>query len=75
MSQELVKPLLADIFKDFEAIIIEGILEEQERFPYTIAYINFSKELKDSNILVDMNAFSEEIQNKIYQELSEFLTR
>lgn len=60
---------------DLEGLIMEGLESDKESFPYTLACIHFTEELKNLGKDVDFDAFDPEIQNLVYQELSDYIIK
>ncbi len=75
MKDEIMKIFAKDIMSDFKDVLVVGLEEESERFPYSIACINFIYELKEKGINVNMNYFSECVRENIYNEVKSYLER
>lgn len=71
MKEEMIKLFIENI----ESLLRFGLEEESDLFPYTIACIHFMQELKNKGIVVDLEAFSPEIQNAIYLELGHYVSK
>lgn len=73
MSREIVSKIITDIVKDFSDILTESVMENQDLFPYTNACINFIYDLQSHGIHIDFDSFDQEIVDRVYRELCEFL--
>lgn len=75
MYEEIVKKFAINISNDFQDIIIVGLNEDKESFPYSITCINFLSELKEKGLNAYMDYFSDSFREKIYEEIKRYLGR
>lgn len=75
MKEDIAKMVVANLCNDFEDVLLVGIEECKERFPYSIACINFIYELKEQGINANLNYFSEIIRTELYEECKRYLAR
>lgn len=61
--------------EDFEDKVFNGIKENKDLFPYTIAVTNFISELKSKNIVVSLNAFGDTILDMIFREIKNYVAK
>ena len=50
MKDDITRNVFANICEDFKEVLIVGIEENKEQFPYSIACINFIFNLKEQGI-------------------------
>lgn len=75
MRDDITKMLIANLCNDFGDVLLVGIEESKEQFPYSIACINFIYELKEQGINANLNYFSEIIRTELYEECKRYLAR
>ncbi len=75
MREDISKMIISDIFMDFKDILLVGLEENKEQFPYCVACIDFIYELREQGIITTLNSFSEVIRNEIYKECKKYLVR
>lgn len=75
MKSDIMKMFAKNIVADFGDVILVGLEEEPELFPYSMACINFIYELKEKGINVTLNSFSEIVRDELYRECSRYLAR
>lgn len=75
MKEEITRLFVADICGDFKDVILVGLEEQKEKFPYSIACINFLYELKEQGINANLRYFSEIIRSELYEEFKRYLAR
>ncbi len=73
MRKEEVKKIVTEIVFDFGELLTEGIMENQDLFPYTNACIRFISDLQSHGICINFDSFDQEIVDKVYCEMCEFL--
>lgn len=75
MKSDIKKIFAKNIVADFSDVILVGLEEEEEQFPYSMACINFICELKEKGINATLNSFSEIIRSELYEECKRYLAR
>ncbi len=73
-KDKLTEEMITEIMKNFKDVIITGMVECPECFPYTIATINFTYYLKTKNIDIKFNQiFDGDIYQEIFRECEKYL--
>ena len=73
-KDKITKEVITEIMENFKDVIITGITECPESFPYTIATINFVYELKTKKIDIKFNeVFDGDIYQEIFKECEKYL--
>lgn len=75
MKSDIMKMFAKNIVADFGDVILVGLEEEQEKFPYSMACINFIYELREKGINATLNCFSEVVRSELYEECKRYLVR
>ena len=75
MKTDIIKMFAKNIVEYFGDVVAVGLDEEQEKFPYCTACINFIFELKEKGINATLNCFSEIVRTELYEECKRYLER
>lgn len=75
MKSDIMKMFAKNVVADFGDVILVGLEEEPELFPYSMACINFIYELKEKGINATLNCFSEVVRSELYEECKRYLVR
>lgn len=75
MKDDITRNVFANICEDFKEVLIVGIEESKEQFPYSIACIDFIYNLKEQGINTTLNSFSKNIRCELYEECKRYLAR
>lgn len=75
VKEDIAKMVVANLCNDFEDVLLVGIEENKERFPYFIACINYICELREQGINANLNYFSELVRCELYEECKRYLVR
>lgn len=75
MKKDIKVMFAKNIVADFSDVLLVGLEEEEELFPYSIACINFIYELKEKGINATLNNFNEIIRSELYEECKRYLVR
>lgn len=75
MKEDIAKMVVANLCNDFEDVLLVGIEECKEQFPYFIACINYIYELREQGINANLNCFSELVRCELYEECKRYLVR
>lgn len=75
MKEDIAKMFIANMCSDLEDVILNGLEEEKEQLPFSTACINFIYELKEQGVNVNMNYFSEQLRDNVYNEIKRYLVR
>lgn len=73
MRRDVVYKFITDIVSDFGNMLTEGVLESNDLFPYTSACIEFISNLDAKGITISFHSFDQDIIDKVYRELCEYL--
>ena len=75
MREEITKQYVANMCSDFNDVVLVGLNESKEEFPYSNACINFITELKEQGLNATLRFFSEDLRGILYNEIKKYLTR
>lgn len=77
MREQILRNTIRRLCDDFADSIIIGVKESEEKFPFTVACINFMCELKENGKRVNLNLLAgcPEIFDSMYRELINYLIR
>ena len=75
MKEDIIKRFIKNICNDFEDILFIGIEENKEALPYSIACINFIYELEEKGISANLNYFSDNLRDSLYEEIKKYIGR
>lgn len=76
MKEQELRKIVEYVCGGFVDSIMENIEEQKRAFPYTIACANYIAELKDKNIIVELNdVFIDIIIDRIFREFSNYIGR
>ena len=77
MKENQLRKLVEEIYNDYTETIMDAILEDNVKgFPITKAVWHFMCELKENNIVMELNdVFIDLIIDRLYREISNYLAR
>lgn len=77
MKENQLRKLVEEICNDYTETIMDAILEDNVKgFPITKAVWHFMCELKENNIVMELNdVFIDLIIDRLYREISNYLAR
>lgn len=77
MKENQLRKLVEEICNDYTETIMDAILEDNVKgFPITKAVWYFMCELKENNIVMELNdVFIDLIIDRLYREISNYLAR
>ncbi|MGN1342816.1 MAG: hypothetical protein ACI4VL_06490 [Bacilli bacterium] len=75
MKEDVAKNIFTNICSDFKDVLLVGIEENKEQFPFSIACIDFIYSLKEQGINASLSYFSENIRCELYEECKRYLVR
>ncbi len=75
MKEDIAKMVIANLGRDFEDVLLVGVEENKEFFPYLVACINYICELREQGINANLNSFSELVRCQLYEECKRYLVR
>lgn len=77
MKETQLRKLVEEICNDYTETIMDAILEDNVKgFPITKAVWHFMCELKENNIVMELNdVFIDLIIDRLYREISNYLAR
>lgn len=77
MKENQLRKIVAEICDGYTETIMDAILEDNVKgFPITKAVLHFMCELKENNIVMELNdVFIDLIIDRLYREISNYLAR
>lgn len=77
MKENQLRKIVAEVCDGYTDTIMDAILEDDVKgFPITKAIWHFMCELKENNIVMELNdAFIDLIIDRLYREISNYLAR
>lgn len=76
MREKVLKEFIEMICKDYINVLLVGVEEYENGFPYMIAFVNFMCELRNKNIYVEINdIFTDKFMDKVYIEATRYIGR
>ena len=76
MKKDIMKYIAEDISTSYYNVLLNAYDEQQHRFPITSMVINFLVELKEKNLIDDLNLDSiiaDKIIMKLYDEAEKYI--
>ena len=76
MKKDIMKYIAEDISTSYYNVLLNVYDEQQHRFPITLMVINFLVELKEKNLINDLNLdsiFADKIIMKLYDEAEKYI--
>ena len=74
MDENLIREVMYGLVQDFAEMLVDGIHNNADLFPYTISCLQFIASMKERNIEVDFHAFDQSILDLVYRELTSYLS-
>lgn len=75
MKKDISKGLVKQLCNEYVDVILVGMEEYSEDFPYTLAVINFINTLYGKCEYINLEDFSERVRDCIYKEMTDYLAR
>ena len=76
MKKDIMKYIAEDISTSYYNVLLNAYDEQQHRFPITLMVINFLVELKEKNLIDDLNLdniIADKIIMKLYDEAEKYI--
>lgn len=76
MKEQELRKIVKFVCNGYVDTIMENIEDNKRAFPYAIACANYIAELKEQNVIVELNdVFIDNVIDRIFREFSNYIGR